>query len=747
MLIFGGAADNDVRSNDTWALSLSDTPTWTELFPAGTRPSGRTGHSAVYDPVRDRMIVFGGIGDTSLNDTWALSLSGTPTWTEVSPAGSPPSARRGHTAVYDTVRDRMLIFGAGSPFSRNETWALSLSGSPTWTEVSPAGTPPIGRLYHAAIYDPVHDRMLVFGGWEVPARLNDIWVLSLGGVPTWMELTPEGISPSERMHHTAIYDPGRERVLVFGGTDDKAYRNDTWMLSLGDAPTWAEVAPAIAPKATGGHTAIYDPKRERMIVFGGGERPLNEGHVRNDTWVLSLGETPTWTELSPAGTLPSARNFHSAIYDPLRDRMIVFGGWNDIFPYFNDTWALSLAGPPTWTELSPAGTPPSARIEHSAIYDPVRDRMIVFGGGKIGALRNDTWALSLGGLPTWTELSPAGTPPTPRASPAIYDPVRERMVVFGGHLSGTVRSNDTWALSLGGLLTWTELSPAGTPPPRAAHTAIYDPVRDRMLVFGGILNSGGRRNDTWALSLADTPTWTESLLGGSPPIERISHPAIYDPARDRMLVFGGSTLQQHLNDVWELSFDEMTPVTLRDVVTEVRRGYVRLAWTAFLDTPMKMLVLRSDEPSSGYIPVSEEIDGDVGMSEFTYRDTAVQTSTAYYYKIGYRETNIWSYSAPIHVVTLAADFSVFGLTPNPSRPGTKMRLVFELSRPGRAVLDIYNVVGKRVHSVADANFKAGVNRVDWDGRRPDGTLLPAGVYFAKLTSNGQGSSRKFVLVR
>ena len=139
--------------------------------------------------------------------------------------------------------------------------------------------------------------------------------------------------------------------------------------------------------------------------------------------------------LAPARIPPSARYQHTAFYDPVRDRMVVFGGYGG--SYRNDVWALSLAGSPAWSALAPAGSPPSARYLHTAIYDPVRDRMVVFGGNDGSGRRNDVWALSLAGSPAWSSLAPAGTPPSARvAHTAIYDPVRDRMVVFGGHHSG-----------------------------------------------------------------------------------------------------------------------------------------------------------------------------------------------------------------------------------------------------------------------------------------------------------------------
>ena len=94
------------------------------------------------------------------------------------------------------------------------------------------------------------------------------------------------------------------------------------------------------------------------------------------SWAASDGN---WTQLAPSGTLPVTRCAHSVIFDPVRDRLVMFGGVN-FTSDFNDVWTVSLGENPNWTQLAPSGTPPSPRQGHSAIYDPVRDRMIVFGG-------------------------------------------------------------------------------------------------------------------------------------------------------------------------------------------------------------------------------------------------------------------------------------------------------------------------------------------------------------------------------
>ena len=155
-------------------------------------------------------------------------------------------------------------------------------------------------------------------------------------------------------------------------------------------------------------------------------------------------EAGTWSELNLSYPIPPQRAFHSAVYDQTNNRMIVFGGCADIYCFLplNDTWVLTNAngsgGTPAWTQLSPTGTPPSPRYDHDAVYDATNNRMIVYSGEGAGFVGlSDVWVLSnangLGGTPAWTELSPTGGPPDAiDGSTGVYDPTTNRMIVFGG---------------------------------------------------------------------------------------------------------------------------------------------------------------------------------------------------------------------------------------------------------------------------------------------------------------------------
>jgi hypothetical protein len=261
-----------------------------------------------------------------------------------------------------------------------------------------------------------------------------------------------------------------------------------------------------------------------MIIFGGGLG--NSSPCANDTWVLSnansVSGTPAWTQLSPTGGPPAARLFHAQVYDPTSNRMIVFGG-NNCFSgsssdFFNDVWVLSnangLGGTPVWTQLSPSGTAPAAREEHSAVYDSTTNRLIVFGGtGNSGVPMSDVWVLTnangMGGTPAWAQLSPSGS--LARTSHgATYDSLTNRMIVAFGDNSSAVGVNDTWILTnangTGGPPAWSQLSVSGTLPTarqRITGALDYNSATNQLVVFAGANNSGGALNDTWVLSDAN----------------------------------------------------------------------------------------------------------------------------------------------------------------------------------------------------------------------------------------------------
>jgi hypothetical protein len=463
---------------------------------------------------------------TPYQDAWALSLGDTPTWTNLSPAGSLPSPRWTHTAAYDAARQRMLVFGGyNGTLDFNDVWALALDGTVTWNQLTPTGVAPNARLGGAWIADPVRDRMVGFGGNTPAGDLADVWTLSLAGTPQWSAGPVPGTEPALRYETPGVFDPIGQRMIIIGGFAYGTFVNDVWAIPLTGSPAWTPISPLGTPMPVRhSHTATFDPVRNRIIVIGG--VGSSSGTVFNDVWALTLDGTPSWTQLTPGGVVLPQIDAHTAVYDPVRDRIVVFGGSRPGVGFTNQVWALSLAGAPTWSELTPAGVLPTARWEHTAIYDPVRDRMVVQGGFGAGTTLSDAWELRFSPSEQWNQLN-ANSPLARDLHVGVYDPAGDRMVLFGGYNGATQTPNDVWALALGGG-GFTQITSSGTPPGgRSSPAAIFDPDRHRMLVFGGFSASNPVDAEVWSLDLTQ-PTLSAPP---SPPTSDLRLDAAFpDPA-------------------------------------------------------------------------------------------------------------------------------------------------------------------------------------------------------------------------
>src|SRR5205814_2173164 len=64
----------------------------------------------------------------------------------------------------------------------------------------------------------------------------------------------------------------------------------------------------------------------------------------NRTWAIEFDSTYAWKSIDPPGALPPARYYHTAVYDSLRDRMIVYGG-DGPGAILGDRWALEFSPP------------------------------------------------------------------------------------------------------------------------------------------------------------------------------------------------------------------------------------------------------------------------------------------------------------------------------------------------------------------------------------------------------------------
>jgi len=147
-------------------------------------------------------------------------------------------------------------------------------------------------------------------------------------------------------------------------------------------------------------------------------------------------------------------------------------------------------------------------------YDPATQDLVLFGGSGASSDLSDTWAFN---GTTWTELSPATSPPARDSAFMDYDPVTGKVVLFGGSAASSDLS-DTWTFNGA---TWTQLSPPASPLARDSGSMAYDLATGKMVLFGGEANSVDL-SDTWTFVQV-----TVSLVQASPTSAMVTYGAGY----------------------------------------------------------------------------------------------------------------------------------------------------------------------------------------------------------------------------
>jgi hypothetical protein len=428
---------------DTWALSLAGAPSWTRLAQVGP---DRYDAAAVYDPSNDRMLIFGGATGNAAADgsIFALPLSPGGAWSAVTPGAGPTPGNRANVAGVIDGSGRFVVFsGWTGANSTNDAWVVPATAGASWLQLRPNAPRVDERRDASVVWDPVRHRGLLYGGMRESGVTDEIWALD-GPSAEWAPLPAASIGyvVIARLGASAIWDTQRDRMIVFGGSTTDTYQNSVVEFA-GATSVWSLVPTSTSPVRRMYAAGAYDPVRDRMIYFAG--YPL--ANCRTETWSLALGgATAVWTLLTPSGTPPGQRYGHTMTYDPVRDRILMFGGGDGVST--SDFYALSLSGSGAWSAINGPGTPPPARRFHSASYDPVQDRLLVWGGNVTGhTYLNDTWEYRFDGT-GWRQLDLAISPPG-LASSGFYDPERRRLTVFGGQASDGLR-RDTWTLDLDG---------------------------------------------------------------------------------------------------------------------------------------------------------------------------------------------------------------------------------------------------------------------------------------------------------
>ena len=464
--------------------------------PAPAQPDARSGAAFAYDSDRKKLVLFGGRAGSGYNfeDTWEWDPA-TGAWTSLTNAGAHPAARSQHAMVYEKSTKKVLLFGGGrSDASSSDGTGISIALGDTWEwdpatntwTARPAAPAPSPRHDLGMVWDSIRNRAVVFGGLEKDiagasgAPKQDTWEWD-PEASAWTERTVPGFMPSPRYGHATGFDGVNGRVVVFGGSDiaTGAALNDVW---IWDPPSgmWKQVWGGTEPGLPGPrmYAAMVSGGARLQLVCGaitsggvgtggtGGkttpppDRPYGT-YGTNDIWELDP-TTLTFANRTAAPDIPPPRSLHAMASDPTTGRIFVFGGMDLMGQQMGDLWEWDGK---TWTQII-TDYGPAARASAAMAYDPARSTILLFGGSASGQSEkfDDTWEL----YPTsrkWAQLSPKTNAEPLSGHAMVTDTTRKRIILFSGTGNLTREKdplrNDIWEWD-GAQETWTKRTPAAS---------------------------------------------------------------------------------------------------------------------------------------------------------------------------------------------------------------------------------------------------------------------------------------------
>ena len=99
----------------------------------------------------------------------------------------------------------------------------------------------------------------------------------------------------------------------------------------------------------------------------------------------------------------------------------------------------------------------------------------------------------------------------------------------------------------------------------------------------------------------------------------------------------------------------------------------------------------------------------------------------------------------LDIVAVPREFALRQNYPNPFNPITHIR--YEIPDSGPVEIVVYDILGKEVASLLNADIQAGYHSIAWRGLNKNGQPVGAGVYFAQFRSKGLTKTIKMLLLK
>ena len=187
-------------------------------------------------------------------------------------------------------------------------------------------------------------------------------------------------------------------------------------------------------------------------------------------------------------------------------------------------------------------------------------------------------------------------------------------------------------------------------------------------------------------------------------------------------------------------------VTLENFSGEIKEEGVLLFWTTSYEANCAGFnVLRSETPDGDFKKINDYLI--TGQKSYSWIDKTIHAGVTFYYKL--EEITINGRQKIHQIISIdlpaPAKYSLSQNFPNPFNSTTSFK--YQIPKTTHVLIEVFNILGKKVKTLVDERKDAGYYSVYWDGADDSGENVVSGIYFYIISADKFHATNKMIVVR
>ena len=201
------------------------------------------------------------------------------------------------------------------------------------------------------------------------------------------------------------------------------------------------------------------------------------------------------------------------------------------------------------------------------------------------------------------------------------------------------------------------------------------------------------------------------------------------------------------SDYWivKLDADIALPLRLLSFTGILENNATKLNWQSTNEINTKDFIVERSANAINFSAIGK-VNAQTSSAithSYHYTDNAPLPGTSFYRLKMEDKDDRFTYSSVIRINQEVR--SEINITPNPVSNYTTIS--FKLLQKQKILISIYDMAGRMVKILANAELQAGTHERSWDTKDEKGNAVSAGIYFLKIQSVNYSETRKLVVVK